>query len=175
MDDDHKSNFTDADRTKIQASRRRPLARFPKREIKADISSFLARHSAIVRACGFAVWPDLPVFIFPHIIDQGDKGRFGLAFQDAQGTHFITKQRMCGRFSALGSTDVQVRSFKFHVGPLQLSEFTGPQPMAEANQDHSAVSGAMAVALGRFDQLLNFALCEMFAGVVTQRLVAAAA
>jgi hypothetical protein len=134
MDDDHKSNFTDADRTKIQASRRRPLARFPKREIKADISSFLARHSAIVRACGFAVWPDLPVFIFPHIIDQGDKGRFGLAFQDAQGTHFITKHRMCGRFSALGSTDVQVRSFKFHVGPLQLSEFTGPQAHDETQE-----------------------------------------
>ena len=36
--------------------------------------------------------------------------------------------------------------------------------MPEADQDHGAVALAMAVALGGFDQLLDLALGQVFAG-----------
>ena len=89
------------------------------------------------------------------------KGDCGLALQYPQCSQFITEQRVRAGGSTLDAANVKRRAFKFHIRPLQFAKLTGPQAMPEANQDHCAVPGTVTVALGSFDQLLDFALCQM--------------
>ena len=92
-----------------------------------------------------------------------DEGRGGLAFKLPQCPQFIAEDRVRCRFTALGPAHVHGAGLECDRRPLQIAELRHPQPVTEADQDHGSIALAMAVALRRLDETLDFELGQVLA------------
>jgi hypothetical protein len=74
----------------------------------------------------------------------------------------------------LASADIDGAGLELDRRPLQAAELRHPQSMTKPDQDHRCVAVAVAVALGRLDQALDFTLGQVLA-IATHFAVAASA
>ena len=73
----------------------------------------------------------------------------------AELAHFTPAERMRGWGAVLGPPDVQGCGFEVDLLPAHVHHFGGPEAVPVGQKHHECVAVAVAVGLGRLDQLLD--------------------
>src|SRR5262245_23658234 len=95
--------------------------------------------------------------------EQEGRSAFSLTMQATQRPQLPACQRVSRRRAVLCTRDRQRRGREINLGPLQIANLGGPQPVAECQQDHGRVAVRPAIALTAGNQLLDLAFGEVFA------------
>ena len=79
-----------------------------------------------------------------------------LTLQAAQGSQFVTLQRMDAWRPALAAADVEAAGLKLDLVSSEIAHFGGPQAMPVGDQDHGGVAVTVAAAFaGRCHERLD--------------------
>jgi hypothetical protein len=87
-----------------------------------------------------------------------------LPLEPAERPQLVTLQRMDRRRATLHPPDMQPGLVEVHLAPTEVADFGRPQTMPVRNQDHRRITMAIAVALGRVEQLVNLGWCQVLTG-----------
>ena len=105
--------------------------------------------------------PDRPAIEWPPAF--ADKEPFGDGLHSRpffepclDAAEFFGAERVRGGEALLEPGDMQDAAFRIHLGEGQATGFRDAQPVAEQQQDHTAVAGFMPCALGGGEDLVHF-------------------
>src|SRR5262249_2101415 len=88
----------------------------------------------------------------------------GVALQLTQGAQLVTADRVRGRLAVLGAANVQCSgAIKFDLGPFQIANLDGAQPVSVGHEDQSRVTRPIAALAGGSDKRFDLRWREILA------------